>query len=101
MRKIHYVVGINKDRDSDWGASVPYFPGCVATATTIDSVLRRIQRAIELHLQGMGADGIKPPRPSARVVLPARTARHVDFYASVEVAASFGRDASPHPLRDR
>jgi predicted RNase H-like HicB family nuclease len=87
MKKLHYVVRINRDADSDWGASVPDLPGCVATARTIDAVLRRIQVAIEMHLEGMRQDGIKPPRPRHRVVVPKKTPRRVDFYASVEVAA--------------
>jgi predicted RNase H-like HicB family nuclease len=87
MRKVRYLVRINKDSDSDWGASVPDLPGCVATGKTIDSALRRIQGAIQLHLRGMKEDGVRPPRPRHRRVVPGRTARQVDFYASVEVAA--------------
>ena len=85
--KFRYLVRINKDADSDWGASVPDLPGCVATGKTIDSALRRIQGAIELHIRGMVADGHKPPKPRHRSVVPSKTKRHVDFYASVEVAA--------------
>ncbi|PYM18918.1 MAG: hypothetical protein DMD78_26280 [Candidatus Rokuibacteriota bacterium] len=84
---MRYLVRINKDPDSDWGASVPDLPGCVATGKTIDAALRRIQGAIQLHLRGLRADGIRPPRPRQRTVLPARTSRQVDFYATVEVAA--------------
>ena len=87
MNKLRYLVRINKDRGSDWGASVPDLPGCVATGKTIDAALRRIQGAIELHLRGMRADGTRPPRPRQRAVVPRRTSRQVDFYASVEVAA--------------
>ncbi len=87
MKKLWYLVRINKDPDSDWGASVPDLPGCVATGKTIDSALRRIQGAIELHLEGMRADGARPPRPQQRTVVPNRTARQVNFYATVEVAA--------------
>jgi len=87
MRTLRYLVRINKDPGSGWGASVPDLPGCVATGKTIDSALRRIQGAIELHLRGMKADGVRPPHPRQRSVVPRRTARHVDFYASVEVAA--------------
>jgi predicted RNase H-like HicB family nuclease len=87
MRTLRYLVRINKDPDSDWGASVPDLPGCVATGKTIDSALRRIQGAIELQLRGMKADGVRPPRPRRRSVVPRRTARQVDFYASLEVAA--------------
>jgi len=87
MKKLRYLVRINKDRGSDWGASVPDLPGCVATGKTIDAALRRIQGAIELHLRGMRADGVRPPRPRQRSVVPRRTSREVDFYATVEVAA--------------
>ena len=87
MKKLQYLVRINKDRDSDWGASVPDLPGCVATGKTLDSTLRRIQGAIELHARGMREDGLRPPRPQHRVVTPRRTSRQVDFYATVEVAA--------------
>jgi len=86
MRKLQYLVRISKDSDSDWGASVPDLPGCVATGKTLDTTLRRIQMGIELHLQGMREDGLKPPRPRQRVVTPKRTPRQVDFYATVEVA---------------
>jgi len=87
VKRLKYLVRISKDVDSDWGASVPDLPGCVATGKTIDSALRRIQGAIELHVRGMRADGVRPPRPRQRTVVPKRTSRHVDFYATVEVAA--------------
>ena len=87
MRKLRYLVRINKDPNSDWGASVPDLPGCVATGKTIDAALRRIQMAIKLHLRGMRADGLRPTRPRQRTVVPRRTSRQVDFYATVEVAA--------------
>ena len=87
VRKVRYLVRINKDLRSDWGASVPDLPGCVATGKTIDAALRRIQGAMELHIRGMKADGIRPPRPRQRSVVPGKSKRQVDFYASVEVAA--------------
>ena len=87
MKTLHYLVRINRDIDSDWGASVPDLPGCVATGKTLDAALRRIQGAIELHLRGMREDGVRPPRPRHQSVVPSKTKRHIDFYASVEVAA--------------
>ena len=87
MKKLQYLVRINKDPDSDWGASVPDLPGCVATGKTIDITLRRIERAITLHLKGMREDGMRPILPRHRSVTPKRTQQQVDFYATVEVAA--------------
>jgi predicted RNase H-like HicB family nuclease len=85
MKKLQYLVRVNKDLNSDWGASVPDLPGCVATGKTIDITLRRIERAITLHIRGMREDGIRPPMPRHRSVT--RTHRQVDFYATVNVAA--------------
>lgn len=87
MRKLQYLVRINKDARSDWGASVPDLPGCVATGKTLDTTLRRIQGAIQLHLRGLREDGLPIPRPRTRSVVPRRTARQVDFFATVKVAA--------------
>jgi predicted RNase H-like HicB family nuclease len=87
VRKVRYLVRINKDPDSDWGASVPDLPGCVATGKTIDAALNRIQVAIGLHLHGVKPDGLRRHRPRQRAVVPRRTSRQVDFYASVEIAA--------------
>jgi predicted RNase H-like HicB family nuclease len=87
MKKLQYLVRISKDPESDWGASVPDLPGCVATGKTIDMALRRIQGAIALHLRGLREDGIKVPSPRHRSITPRRTQRVVDFYATIEVAA--------------
>jgi len=87
MKKLRYLVRVNKDSDSDWGASVPDLPGCVATGKTIDVALRRIEKAVALHLRGMREDGATPPQPRHRSVTPKRTRRQVDFFASIEVAA--------------
>ena len=87
MKNVQYLVRVDKDHDSDWGASVPDLPGCVATGKTIDATLRRIERAIALHLAGMRADGRTPPRPRQRSVRPRRSARQMSFYATVRVAA--------------
>lgn len=85
--KRQYLVRIDKDVDSDWGASVPDLPGCVATGKTVDAALRRIETAIALHIRGLREDGIRVPPPRQRVVRPRRTAKQVNFYATVEVAA--------------
>jgi predicted RNase H-like HicB family nuclease len=87
MRRALYLVRISRDPDSDWGASVPDLPGCVATGKTLDSALRRIEIAISLHLAGMMADGIKPPLPKCPTVTPRRTAHRVEFYATIEIPA--------------
>lgn len=86
MSKLQYVVRIEKQKNSDWGASVPDLPGCIAVAKTLDAVVRRIRIAMAMHLEGMREDGIRPPRPRPRVVRVGKTASEMVVYASVEVA---------------
>lgn len=74
---MRYLVRIDKGPDSDWGASVPDLPGCVATGKTIDAALRRIQEAIQLHLRGMKADGERPPRPRSPTAAERGVARDI------------------------
>jgi predicted RNase H-like HicB family nuclease len=73
MRRLEYLIRIDKDPDSDSGASVPDLPGCVATGRTVDAALRRIERAIALHLDGLRPTaagrrdrGTVPSRPGSR-----------------------------------
>ena len=66
MRRLRYLVRINKDPGSDWGASVPDLPGCVATGKTLDETLSNIRDAVEFHLEGMRADGLPVPEPTTR-----------------------------------
>jgi predicted RNase H-like HicB family nuclease len=87
LRRVQYLVRINRDPGSDWGASVADLPGCVASGKTLDTTLRRMQRAIELHVAGLREDGLRVPKSRHRVVTPKRTSREIDFYATVEVAA--------------
>ena len=87
MRKLQDLVRVNRDAGSEWGASVPDLPGCVATGRTLDVVMRRIQAAVQLHVCGLREDGDLVPRPRHRVVRPTRSAKQVEFYATVELAA--------------
>jgi len=47
-----------------YSAQVPDLPGCIATGQTVDQVKTRMQRAIEMHIAAMQADGEKIPEPS-------------------------------------
>lgn len=70
MKKLRYLVRINKDPDSDWGATVPDLPGCVAAGKSIVTTLRRIEKIITIHLRGMHEDGIKKPPHDTVQLLP-------------------------------
>lgn len=48
---------------TNWGAYLPELPGCVAVGATRFEVERRIETAIEMHLDGLREDGLPIPQP--------------------------------------
>lgn len=61
---MQYAVVIHKDADSDYGVTVPDLPGCFSAGSTLDEALAMAQEALELHLEGLIAEG--QPLPAAR-----------------------------------
>jgi predicted RNase H-like HicB family nuclease len=60
---MRYAVVIEKG-SNNYSAYVPDLPGCVSTGGTPDKLLSNIRAAIELHLEGMRAEGLPIPEPS-------------------------------------
>lgn len=57
-----------------FSACSPDLPGCVATGATRKQVESAMKKAIEFHLRGMSAEGLKVPQPrsySTYVEVPA------------------------------
>jgi predicted RNase H-like HicB family nuclease len=48
----------------NWSAYVPDLPGCIATGKTRAQIERRIQEAIEFHIEGLRQHGEQVPEPS-------------------------------------
>ncbi len=61
---MRYAVVIER-ANGNYSAYVPDLPGCVATAPTVEDVEREIRAAIRFHIQGIEADGLPVPPPTA------------------------------------
>ena len=61
---MRYAVVIEK-AGNNYSAYVPDLPGCVATGTTVAAAEREIRTAIRFHIEGLRADGLPVPPPSA------------------------------------
>ena len=59
----YYPVVIHKDKDSDFGVTVPDLPGCFSAGVSVEDALKEAREAIECHLEGLLLDG-EPLRPS-------------------------------------
>ncbi len=63
---MQYVVVLEKGAES-WGAYVPDLPGCIAAGESRAEAVQLIQEAIELHIEGLDADGEMIPPPSSEI----------------------------------
>ena len=62
---MRYPVVIHKDKDSDYGVTVPDLPGCFSAGETMEAALDNVVEAIECHLEGLLFDGESIPEPHA------------------------------------
>ena len=63
---MRYAIVIEKAA-KNYAAYVPDLPGCAATGATVEETERLIRQAIELHIEGLRADGHVIPEPSSKV----------------------------------
>ena len=56
MRRYTLLLHDDKEQGGYW-VEVPALPGCFSQGDTLESALRNAREAIELHIEGMIADG--------------------------------------------
>jgi predicted RNase H-like HicB family nuclease len=89
---MHYAVVVHKDKDSDFGVSVPDLPGCYSAGRTVDEALRMAREAIELHLEGIIEGGGVIPRPTGIDQVRARSEFADGVWALVAIDTDTLRD---------
>ena len=60
----HFPAVIHKDKDSDYGVTVPDLPGCFSAGATVSEALQQAKEAIECHLEGLLLDDEALPMPT-------------------------------------
>lgn len=66
---MEYTVLIEHEPGSNYGASVPDLPGCIATGSTREEVEHSIREAIEFHLEGLREDGQPIPQSTTAAIV--------------------------------
>lgn len=59
---MRFPIVIHKDKNSDYGVSIPDLPGCFSAGETADEALSNAIEAIECHVEGLLLDGESIPR---------------------------------------
>jgi predicted RNase H-like HicB family nuclease len=85
---LKYLV-VTESGPTNYSAFVPDLPGCVTAGTTEADTLQLMERAIELHLEGMVEDGEDIPAPvTQKVALDAgESMRFIEVQLTAKVAS--------------
>ncbi|HEY2737595.1 MAG TPA: type II toxin-antitoxin system HicB family antitoxin [Thermoanaerobaculia bacterium] len=59
-----YIALLRKEPGTDYGVEFPDFPGCISAGKDLEEAQTMAEEALELHLEGMIADGDPIPSPS-------------------------------------
>ena len=62
-----YLVVLEK-AEENWAAYSPDVSGCIATGRTPEETMRRYEKALRFHLEGLREDGLPMPEAAARAV---------------------------------
>ena len=63
--EVRYPAVIHKEKESDYGVSVPDLPGCFSAGRTMQEALESARKAVATHIEGMLLDGDRVPRPTS------------------------------------
>lgn len=66
---MHYPVIVHKDRGSDYGISVPDFPGVFIGGETLEEALNNVQEAIECFYEGENVESLPNPSPHDQILI--------------------------------
>jgi predicted RNase H-like HicB family nuclease len=67
MATTSFTVVIEPEDEGGFSVYVPDLPGCASQGESQAEALANIQEAIELHIEGLKADGMTVPAPRAQI----------------------------------
>jgi predicted RNase H-like HicB family nuclease len=67
MATTSFTVVLEPESDGGFSVYVPDLPGCASQGETQVEALANIREAIELHIEGLKADGMAVPAPRAQI----------------------------------
>jgi len=60
---VKFPVFLEKDKESDYGVTIPDLPGCFSAGTSIEEAFENAEEAILTHIEGMMLDNENIPQP--------------------------------------
>lgn len=62
---MNFPIAIHKDKDSDYGVTIPDLPGCYSAGSTMEEALENAREAILTHVEGLLMDEEGVPQPTS------------------------------------
>lgn len=62
---MEYIAIINQEESNKFGVVFPDFEGCVSVGDTLEEAKTMAKEALELHIEGLLADGETLPQPKS------------------------------------
>ena len=84
---------IHKDDDTAYWITAPDMPGCIACGDTINEAIVSFHQALELHIDGLIADGAPLPEPRGEKDVLAVVEPPPLQTVTVEIAVPAGKSA--------
>ena len=82
---MRYPIFIEKDKDSDYGVTIPDLPGCFSAGTSLDEAINNAREAILTHIEGLLMDDEVLNTPSEIEVLKDKNKNPDYIWAVCEV----------------
>jgi len=65
---MEYIVIVHTAKEGGYWVEVPALSGCFSQGETIDEALANVREAIELHIEGLKAEGQEIPQDRGLVI---------------------------------
>lgn len=90
---MNYPIIIEKDKNSDYGVTVPDLPGCYSAGSTLNEAIENAREAILLHIEGLLEDEEIIPEPSNTETFKNIPKNAWQAIATVDLTQMFGNSA--------
>lgn len=65
---MRYTVVVLKNPEGSYTATVPALPGCIAQGDTLEETLKLVGGGIEMHIEGLIAEGMGVPKETQPII---------------------------------
>lgn len=85
---MRYTVVVLRNPEGSYTATVPALPGCIAQGDTLEETLKLVGDGIEMHIEGLIAEGMDVPKETQPIITSVNIRRPARVGSGAARAAS-------------